>query len=50
MNDQPSGMLPADSTGDATTKIPRQAADDFQPDVPDEVQVGTVLGAGAAAC
>ncbi|MBB3748810.1 putative peptidoglycan lipid II flippase [Mycolicibacterium sp. BK634] len=43
VNDQPSGMPPADSTGDATTKIPRQAADDFQPDVPDaEVQVGTV--------
>ncbi|WP_319428743.1 murein biosynthesis integral membrane protein MurJ [Mycobacterium sp. RTGN5] len=42
VNDQPSGMLPADSTGDATTKIPRQAADDFQPDVPDEVEVGTV--------
>ena len=42
VNDQPSGMLPADSTGDATTKIPRQAAGDFQPDVPDEVQVGTV--------
>jgi putative peptidoglycan lipid II flippase len=44
VNDQPSGMLPADSTGDATTKIPRQAADDFQPDVPDDVQVGTVPG------
>jgi putative peptidoglycan lipid II flippase len=42
VNDQPSGMLPADSTGDATTRIPRQAAGDFQPDVPDEVQVGTV--------
>lgn len=42
VNDQPSGMPPADSPGDATTKIPRQAADDFQPDVPAEVQVGTV--------
>ncbi len=42
MNDQPSGMPPAGPPGDATTKIPRPAADDFQPDVPPEVQVGTV--------
>ncbi|MCX2929298.1 murein biosynthesis integral membrane protein MurJ [Mycobacterium sp. CVI_P3] len=42
VNDQPSGMPPSDSTGDATTKIPRQAADDFQPDVPGEVRVDTV--------
>nr|WP_233211549.1 murein biosynthesis integral membrane protein MurJ [Mycobacterium sp. shizuoka-1] len=42
VNDQPSGMPPADPTGDATTKIPRQAAGDFQPDVPSEVHIGTV--------
>jgi putative peptidoglycan lipid II flippase len=35
-------MPPADPNGDATRRIPRQAADDFQPDVPGEVQVGTV--------
>ncbi|WP_396932450.1 murein biosynthesis integral membrane protein MurJ [Mycolicibacterium sp.] len=42
VNDQPSGNPPAEPTGDATTKIPRQAADDFQPDVAPEVHVGTV--------
>mgnify|MGYP001806396235 CR=1 FL=1 len=41
VNDQSSGMPPADSAGDATTQFPRQAAGDFQPDVPGEVQVGT---------
>ncbi|MCV7174248.1 murein biosynthesis integral membrane protein MurJ [Mycolicibacterium sphagni] len=42
VTDQTSGMSSADSTGDATTKIPLQAAGDFQPDVPDEAHVGTV--------
>lgn len=45
VDDRPSGMPPADHTGDATTKIPRQAAGDFQPDVPAEVQIGTVAPA-----
>ncbi|WP_328362947.1 murein biosynthesis integral membrane protein MurJ [Mycobacterium sp. NBC_00419] len=36
VNDQPSGMPPS---GDATTKIPRQAADDFQPDVATNLEV-----------
>lgn len=38
MSDQPSGMPPAGPPGEATTKIPRPPADEFQPDVP----VGTV--------
>ncbi|HEY5150748.1 MAG TPA: murein biosynthesis integral membrane protein MurJ [Mycobacterium sp.] len=42
VNDQPSGVPPAGPPGDATTKIPRPAAGDFQPDVPPDVQVGTV--------
>jgi putative peptidoglycan lipid II flippase len=42
VSDQPSGMPPVGPPSDATTKIPRQAADDFQPDVPADVQVGTV--------
>ncbi|WP_445167819.1 murein biosynthesis integral membrane protein MurJ [Mycolicibacterium sp. Dal123E01] len=43
VDDQPSGIPSAEPTGDATTKIPRQAAGDFQPDVPeDEVEVGRV--------
>lgn len=42
VNDQPSGMPPAEPTGDATTKIPRQSADDFQPDVAPDIHVGTV--------
>ncbi|AKK30085.1 murein biosynthesis integral membrane protein MurJ [Mycobacterium sp. EPa45] len=45
VNDQPSGNTPAEPTGDATTKIPRQAADDFQPDVAPELHVGTVAPA-----
>ncbi|EHB55081.1 integral membrane protein MviN [Mycolicibacterium rhodesiae JS60] len=49
VDDRPSGMPPADPTGDATTKIPRQAAGDFQPDVPAEVQVGTVAPAAPPA-
>ncbi|MCI4674026.1 murein biosynthesis integral membrane protein MurJ [Candidatus Mycolicibacterium alkanivorans] len=47
VSDQPSGTPPVGPPGDATTKIPRQAADDFQPDVPPDVSVGTVPpGAG----
>ncbi|MEZ0356317.1 murein biosynthesis integral membrane protein MurJ [Mycobacterium sp. SA01] len=42
VNDQPSGNPPAEPIGDATTKIPRQAADDFQPDVAPDMHVGTV--------
>ena len=42
MNDQPSGVPPAGPPGDSTTKIPRPAAGDFQPDVPTDVHVGTV--------
>jgi putative peptidoglycan lipid II flippase len=42
VNDQPSGVPPAGPPGDATTKIPRPAAGDFQPDVPTDVHVGTV--------
>lgn len=38
VNDQPSGNPPAGPTGDATTKIPRQAAGDFQPDVAPEAR------------
>ncbi len=45
VNDQPSGNPPVEPIGDATTKIPRQAADDFQPDVAPEVHVGTVPSA-----
>ncbi|KDE99881.1 membrane protein [Mycolicibacterium aromaticivorans JS19b1 = JCM 16368] len=45
VNDQPSGNTPAEPLGDATTKIPRQAADDFQPDVAPEVHLGTVPSA-----
>jgi putative peptidoglycan lipid II flippase len=41
VTDQPSGLPPAGPAGD-TTKIPRPAAGDFQPDVPPDVQVGTV--------
>jgi putative peptidoglycan lipid II flippase len=42
VSDQTSGNPPAEPTGDATTKIPRQAADDFQPDVAPDVHVGRV--------
>ncbi len=42
VNDQPSGKPAAESPGDATTKMPRQAADDFQPDVLADVHAGTV--------
>ncbi|KAA0109881.1 murein biosynthesis integral membrane protein MurJ [Mycolicibacterium sp. P1-5] len=42
VNDQTSGNPPAEPTGDATTKMPRQAADDFQPDVAPDIHVGTV--------
>lgn len=48
MSDQPSGMPPAGPPGDATTRIPRSAADDFRPDVPGEVHVGTVPTDSAA--
>ncbi len=42
VDDQPLGIPPAEPTSDATTKIPRQAADDFQPDVAPEPPVGSV--------
>ncbi len=38
VNDQPSGTPAAGPPGDATTKIPRSAADDFQPDVTTELR------------
>ncbi|TGD84638.1 murein biosynthesis integral membrane protein MurJ [Mycolicibacterium sp. CH28] len=40
VDDQPSGTPAAESPGDATTKIPHQAAGDFQPDVLAEVHAG----------
>lgn len=36
LSDQPPADLPAGPPNDATRQIPRQAADDFQPDVPAE--------------
>ncbi|HTY28676.1 MAG TPA: murein biosynthesis integral membrane protein MurJ [Mycobacterium sp.] len=42
VSDQPSGMPPAGPPGEATTKIPRQAADVLRPGVPADAQVGTV--------
>lgn len=45
VSDEPSGTPPTGTPGDATTKIPRQSADDFQPDVSTDIQVGTVAPA-----
>ncbi len=42
VTDEPSGSSAPSTAADATTKIPRQLADDFQPDVPADLQVGTV--------
>lgn len=47
-SDSPAPRHAAGSLGDATTKLPRHTADDFQPDVSADHQIGTVAAPESA--